>query len=97
MNNIMDDFSFPNIVNNYGVSPSPNNFPKPKKRPLSSSTPAIITDSEGKVRLVIGASSGTKIITSAVLVSFRSISVVFVPLYTQSASSSTRPYLASQA
>jgi len=61
----MADFDIPghNIVD--GISPSPFNFPEPNKRPFSSISPAILTDDDGRVQLVIGASGG-KMITTAV-------------------------------
>ena len=64
-NNEMADFDIPghNIVD--GISPSPFNFPEPNKRPFSSISPAILTNDDGRVQLVIGASGG-KMITTAV-------------------------------
>ena len=41
-NSHMDDFSFPNIISPYGVEPSPNNYIKPYKRPMSSMVPTIV-------------------------------------------------------
>ena len=64
----MDDFDIPghNIVD--GISPSPFNFPEPNKRPFSSISPAILTNDDGTVQLVIGASGGKRIATAVSLV-----------------------------
>lgn len=67
MNNEMNDFSFPNGKNPFGLSPSPANFIRPGKRPLSSMSPFIVEFAANRtLYLVIGATGGTRIITATV-------------------------------
>ena len=60
----MGDFSRPNFTDKYNTPPSSINFIAPGKRPLSSMAPAILSTSDGEVLQIIGASGGTRIITS---------------------------------
>eukprot|EP00111_Clytia_hemisphaerica_P010087 TCONS_00029500-protein len=63
-NNQMDDFSTPNVTNAYGLKPTKANFIKPGKRPQSSACPTIIVDKNGAVKLIVGASGGSRIISA---------------------------------
>ena len=63
LNNEMDDFSIPGQPNSYGLAPSQANFIKPGKRPLSSMSPTVVLQ-DGKLRAVLGASGGPRIITA---------------------------------
>ena len=61
----MSDFSIPNATDFYGVLPSQVNLIEPGKRPLTSMSPTVVTNSAtGAVRMVIGAAGGTQIPTA---------------------------------
>ena len=60
----MDDFSTPDMDNFYGLPPTPANYIKPGKRPQSSACPTIVTDGRGRVRMILGASGGSRIISA---------------------------------
>uniref|UniRef100_A0A0K0F755 Gamma-glutamyltranspeptidase 1 n=1 Tax=Strongyloides venezuelensis TaxID=75913 RepID=A0A0K0F755_STRVS len=73
-NDQMDDFSSPGFSNSFGYPPSPSNFISPKKRPMSSMSPMIVYNNySGKVRLVIGASGGSFIISSVAQATIRNL------------------------
>jgi gamma-glutamyltranspeptidase / glutathione hydrolase len=64
LNDEMDDFaSKPGVPNMFGVVGSDANSIEPKKRPLSSMTPTILTK-DGKVSLVTGTPGGSRIFTT---------------------------------
>ena len=68
LNNQMDDFASPGFANVYHIEPSPANYIKPGRRPVSSMVPTIIVDASGDVKMVVGASGGPKIITATAFV-----------------------------
>uniref|UniRef100_A0A915E890 Gamma-glutamyltranspeptidase 1 n=1 Tax=Ditylenchus dipsaci TaxID=166011 RepID=A0A915E890_9BILA len=64
-NDEMDDFSSPGHPNYFDYPPSPANFIRPGKRPLSSMSPLVIYNSHNdKEVLAIGAAGGSQIISS---------------------------------
>jgi len=66
MNNEMNDFSIPGSSNAFGYIPSPANYVRPGKRPLSSITPTIVEYSNGSLYFVVGAAGGSRILTSTI-------------------------------
>ncbi len=68
LNNEMDDFSAkPGAPNGYGLIGGEANKIAPRKRPLSSMTPMIVTK-DGQVKLVTGSPGGSTIITAVMQV-----------------------------
>lgn len=64
LNNEMDDFSVkPGEPNMYGLLGSEANAIEPGKRMLSSMTPTILEDPQGRLFMVIGSPGGARIIT----------------------------------
>jgi gamma-glutamyltranspeptidase / glutathione hydrolase len=69
LNNEMDDFTtIPGQANTFGLIQSDRNLPAIGKRPLSSMSPTIVLDRDGKVFAIAGASGGPKIITGTLQV-----------------------------
>jgi gamma-glutamyltranspeptidase / glutathione hydrolase len=68
LNNEMDDFAIaPQTPNAYGLTGNSANAIAPRKTPLSSMTPTIVTEN-GQLRLAIGAPGGSTIITTVLQV-----------------------------
>jgi gamma-glutamyltranspeptidase/glutathione hydrolase len=71
LNNEMNDFSIPGVRNEFGFEPSPANFIRPGKRPLSSITPIIIEYPDtNKIMAVVGAAGGSRIISATTQVAW---------------------------
>jgi gamma-glutamyltranspeptidase/glutathione hydrolase len=71
MNNEMNDFSIPGISNAFGYIPSPANYVRPGKRPLSSISPVIVEHANSSnlidaFYVAIGAAGGSRIITATI-------------------------------
>jgi gamma-glutamyltranspeptidase / glutathione hydrolase len=68
LNNEMDDFATaPNTPNAFGLTGNTANAIAPRKTPLSSMTPTIVTEN-GQLRLAVGAPGGSTIITTVLQV-----------------------------
>jgi gamma-glutamyltranspeptidase/glutathione hydrolase len=68
LNNEMDDFAAaPGVPNVFGLVGNEANAIAPRKTPLSSMTPTIITEN-GRLRMVVGAPGGSTIITQVLQV-----------------------------
>ena len=52
-------------TNTYGYTPSPANFIAPGKKPLSTMSPTMV-DLDGELRMVLGASGGSRILSTVV-------------------------------
>ena len=67
LNNELDDFAAkPGAANAYGLMGGDANAPGPSKRPLSSMSPTLVLDGQGRVELVTGSPGGSRIITTVV-------------------------------
>ncbi|XP_022101076.1 gamma-glutamyltranspeptidase 1-like isoform X2 [Acanthaster planci] len=72
-NAAMGDFSLPSSSAVHGLQPSPANFIKPGKRPLTSMTPLVLVDKDDEVKAVIGASGGLQMITASAMMAVQTI------------------------
>lgn len=69
LNNEMDDFTTISGEGNlFGLRQSDWNLPEPGKHPLSSMSPTIVLDDDGKIRAIAGASGGPRIISATLQV-----------------------------
>jgi len=74
LNNELDDFSIaPGVRNAFGLVGSAANLIAPGKRPLSSMSPTLVLNSEGKPVLSCGAAGGPKIITAVLQILVRTL------------------------
>ncbi|VDO64075.1 unnamed protein product [Heligmosomoides polygyrus] len=76
-NDEMDDFSTPHHPNAFGFPPSPANFIRPGKRPMSSQSPLVIFDmsmgKKAKQILAVGGAGGSTIISGVAGVAFHGL------------------------
>lgn len=80
LNNEMDDFSLaPGVRNAFGLVGSVANAVVPKKRPLSSMSPTLVTDQSGQPIFTCGAAGGPRIITAVLQALVRTIDLQLPP------------------
>ncbi|XP_053376384.1 glutathione hydrolase 1 proenzyme-like [Mercenaria mercenaria] len=72
-NDVLRNFSLPDVENSFHRPPSKSNLLGPLRRPLSQMCPSIIVDKNGDAKLVIGASGSTRIPTSMALVTMETL------------------------
>ena len=70
----MDDFSYPSRNNPDSYKQTEINYIEPGKRPMSSMSPTIILDNDGRVKMVVGASGGFRITTAVAQVAMHNTS-----------------------
>jgi len=64
LNDEMDDFAArPGVANAFGLVQGENNRPGPGRRPLSSMSPTLVADEQGRVVLAVGGAGGPRIIS----------------------------------
>ncbi|KAF2142078.1 uncharacterized protein K452DRAFT_249873 [Aplosporella prunicola CBS 121167] len=66
MNNEMNDFSIPGSSDAFGFIPTPANYIKPGKRPLSSISPVLVEWPNGTFYIAVGSAGGSRIITATI-------------------------------
>lgn len=73
LNDEMDDFATRGGKSNaFGLAHADANRPQPRKRPLSSMTPTIVTR-DGKVELIVGGAGGPRIISGTIQVTLNAL------------------------
>ncbi|KAE9549939.1 hypothetical protein FO519_006857 [Halicephalobus sp. NKZ332] len=72
-NDEMDDFSLPGHPNYFHLPPSPSNFIKPGKRPMSSMSPIVIYNENNQELLAVGAAGGSTIISGVAGVALQNL------------------------
>lgn len=72
-NDEMDDFSLPGHPNYFNLPPSPSNFIKPGKRPMSSMSPIVIFNENNKELLAVGGAGGSTIISGVANVALQNL------------------------
>lgn len=75
LNNQMNDFANPGVQNAYGLVPSPTNYIRPGKHPVSSISPVVMVDGQDDVVAVVSSTGAFSICTGIVQVRHISSSI----------------------